>query len=266
MDVTDRVDVARTAAHAGAEVAMERFRSEVAVETKSNETDWVTNADRQAEATIRDVVRDRYPDDRIVGEEGDGPDVVPESGAVWIVDPIDGTNNYVRGIRNWTTSVAAVVDGRTVAAVNACPALGDTYVAGPSEVHRDGEPLRVSDRADPATFAVTPTIWWGRERRGEYGNATREIVERFGDLARFRSAQLTLSLIAAGALDGALTNVTVNPWDSVAGVHMVERAGGRVTDLAGEPWEVGAEGLVASNDACHDEILAAARAIDHRDD
>jgi myo-inositol-1(or 4)-monophosphatase len=267
MDASARVDVARAAARAGARVAAEQFRTDLTVETKANETDLVTRADRAAERAVVTVIRETAPREPIVGEEGTaaerGPalDAVPESGPAWIVDPIDGTNNYVRGIRNWATSVAAVVDGEPVAAVNVCPALGDTYVAGPDGARRDGEPISVSDRSDPATFAVAPTIWWDGDHREEYAAAAREIVDRFGDLARFRCAQLTLSLVAAGGLEGAITNVTVNPWDSVAGVHLVEAAGGRVTDLDGDRWTVGARGLVASNGRRHDEVLAAARAI-----
>jgi len=262
MSDRSRLAVAERAAAAGAEVAHDLFRTDLAVETKADATDYVTRADREAQRAAVGEIRESYPGDVVVGEENGAREAVPESGPAWVVDPIDGTNNYVRGIRNWATSVAAVIDGEPVAAVNACPALGDTYAAGPEGARRGADPISVTDRSDPETCTVTPTVWWDRDRRDEYAAATRSIVERFGDLARFRSAQLTLSLIAAGALDGALTNVAVDPWDAVAGVHLVERAGGRVTDLDGAPWRPGCAGLVASNGSCHGEVLAAARSID----
>jgi myo-inositol-1(or 4)-monophosphatase len=154
-----------------------------------------------------------------------------------------------------------VVDGEAVGAASVLPALGDSYVAGPDGVTRNGEPVTVSDRRDPETFSVAPTIWWPRDRRDEYATAAREIVDRFGDLVRLKSVQATLALVAAGALDGAITNVETNPWDTISGAYMVDRAGGMVTDLDGDPWHHTSRGLVASNGRAHAELLAAAREI-----
>jgi myo-inositol-1(or 4)-monophosphatase len=261
MGAQDRLSTARRAAAAGGELALELFRSDLTVETKTGKTDLVTRADREAQAAVVEAIRADHPEEPIVGEEDETAMAVPEAGPAWIVDPIDGTNNYVRGMRGWATSVAAVVDGETVAAMTVCPALGDRYVASPDGAFLDGLRLSVSDRSDPETFTVAPTIWWGFDRREEYASATRAIVTRFGDLVRLRCAQLTLAHVAAGALDGTITNVVANPWDSVAGVSLVRQAGGTVTDVAGEPWRPGATGLVASNGRCHDEVLAAARDI-----
>jgi myo-inositol-1(or 4)-monophosphatase len=261
MDAKRRVETARRAVARGGEVALESFRSDVPVETKDGKTDVVTRADRETQAAIADAIGEEFPDEPIVGEENDAPSTVPTSGPAWVVDPIDGTNNYVRGLRVWATSVAAVVDGEPVAAVNGLPAVGDTYVAGPEGVARDGESLSVSERTDPERFTVAPTIWWDFDRRGEYAAATREIVTRFGDLVRLRSAQATLAQVAAGGVDAAITNVDTNPWDTVAGAYMVERAGGTVTGLDGERWTHASEGLVASNAHRHEEVLAAACAV-----
>jgi myo-inositol-1(or 4)-monophosphatase len=256
-----RVQTARRAARQGGALALDRFRDGVAVETKAGKTDVVTSADREAQAAVVEVIREQFPEEPVVGEENDAPSVVPDSGPAWVVDPIDGTNNYVRGLRTWATSVAAVVDGDPVAAVNVCPALDDTYVAGPDRVTRNGTALSVSERTDPETFAVAPTIWWDFDRREEYARAATEIVTRFGDLVRLRCAQATLGQIAAGGIDGAITNVETNPWDTVAGAYMVERAGGTVTGLDGERWTHASEGLVASNGECHDAVLTASRHI-----
>jgi myo-inositol-1(or 4)-monophosphatase len=261
MGATERVRTARRAARAGGEVALDLFRSDLVVETKTGKTDVVTRADREAQGAVVEVIRESFPGDPIIGEEDDADGAVPASGAAWIVDPIDGTNNFVRGLRTWAASVGAVVDGEAVAAATVCPALGDTYVAGPDGVRRNDESVNVSDRSDPETCTVAPTIWWDFDHRDEYAAATAAIVSRFGDMVRLRSAQATLAEVAAGGLDGAITNVETNPWDTVAGAYMVERAGGRVTDLDGEPWTHEATGLVASNGACHDAVLAAAREI-----
>lgn len=258
---TSRVALAERAATAGGEVAHELFRTDLTVETKSGKTDMVTRADREAQRRVIEVIREEHAEDAIVGEEEDALKTVPAEGDAWVIDPIDGTNNYVRHMRTWATSVAAVRDGETVAAANVHPALGDTYVAGPDGAALNGTPVSVSDRTDPETMTVVPTIWWDFDHRDEYAAATRAIVERFGDMRRLGCAQAVLSRVASGALDGTLTNVVVNPWDSVAGVYLVEQAGGTVTDIHGDPWEPGCDGLVASNGAGHDHVLAAAREI-----
>lgn len=261
MDVADRAEVVERAARAGAEVAMDSFRSDIEVEVKSNKTDVVTQADRDAQARVIEVISESFPEEPIVGEEGDELKAVPEEGPAWVIDPIDGTANYVRGIRTWATSVAAVVDGEPVAAANILPAEGDSYVADADSVWMNGDPIEVSDRTDPETFTVVPTIWWPFDRRDEYAAAFRAIVERFGDARRIGCAQAVLGMVASGQFEGTFTNVYANPWDTVAGVHLVQLAGGTVTDVEGDPWHPGAKGLVASNGTAHDLLLEAAAEV-----
>lgn len=252
--------LAEASARAGAATAVDQFRSSLEVERKAG-GEAVTEVDRAAQAAVVERIRATAPDATIVGEEVGTADTVPADGTAWIVDPIDGTENFVRGTRRWTTSVARIEAGGPVAAANAAPAMGDTYVGRPESVTRNDEPVTVSERTDPRRFAVAPIVWWGFDRREEYTAAVRAILERFGDLRRTGSAQATLSLVAAGGLDGAVTNVAASPWDTVAGAAMVEWAGGRVTDLDGEPWRYDSDGLVASNGQCHDAVLAAARDV-----
>ena len=263
MDDTERrADLAERAARAGGAVAEGFFRRDVAVETKANKTDVVTRADRDAQRQIVATISTEYPEDAVVAEEEDELKSVPESGAAWIIDPIDGTSNFVRDIPLWTTSVAVVEDGAPVAAANVLPVLGDVYTSDGDGARLNGEPITVSDRTDPEAMAVSPTVWWSHERRDEYAAACRETVERFGDCRRYGSAQAALSMVAAGGLDGVFTNTTTNPWDTVAGVLLVEQAGGTVTDVAGDPWRHDAQGLVASNGHAHEELLEAAQAVE----
>lgn len=263
-DVAARTALAEQAARAGGTIAQETFRQGIDIETKSGKTDVVTKADRDVQRAVAATIREEYPNDTVVGEEEGERGIVPDEGAAWIVDPIDGTNNYVRGTRVWATSVAAVVDGEPVAAVNALPAMGDVYASGSDGATLNGERVATSGHTDPETMTVAPTFWWERGRRVEYAAACREIVERFADLRRYGCAQGTLSMVASGALDGAVTNLRANPWDTVAGVHMIRQAGGHVTDLDGERWRHDSDGLVASNGAAHGEVLSAARAIERR--
>ncbi|SDR42785.1 inositol monophosphatase family protein [Natronobacterium texcoconense] len=257
-----RAAVAVDAAAAGADVAADSFRGDLEVDSKDGETDLVTQADRDAQVAVAEEIRAAFPDDPIVGEEDEELKAVPEEGPAWIVDPIDGTNNYVAGIRAFGTAVAAVVDGEPVAGASVFPALSDTYRVGPAGAFRNGEPLSVSDRTDPGVSTACPTFWWDFDQRDQYGNAARALVDRFADVRRFGCAQLELAMVASGALEGAVTNLQANPWDTVAGVALVRAAGGTVTDLEGERWRHDSTGLVASNGGVHDELLEAAREID----
>jgi myo-inositol-1(or 4)-monophosphatase len=258
-DLESRAEIAAASARAGAEVAVGSFRTELEIEHKSGKTDVVTRADRRAQEAVVDRIRSSDTDATVVGEENDTAQAVPGSGTVWVVDPIDGTNNFVRGDRYWATSVACLVDGDPVAAANVLPALGDSYVGTPEGVTLNGDPVSVSDRSDPDRFAVVPTVWWGFDRREEYAAVLEAIVGRFGDLRRVGSAQASLSLLAGGTYEGVFTTVDAPAWDTVAGAALVRWAGGTVTDLDGGAWHHDTPGLVASNGRAHDELLAAAR-------
>lgn len=257
-----RADCALRAAESGGAVAAGAFREGIAVETKGEKPDVVTQADRDAQREAIATIRASFPDDPIVGEEDKERTEVPDSGPAWVVDPIDGTNNFVRGIHYWATSVAATLDGEAVAGASVCPAAGDTYLFDGDDAYRNGERLSVSDRSDPESFTVVPTVWWGFDRREEYARVCRGIVERFGDMRRFGSAQLELGLCAAGAIDAVLTNVRADPWDTMVGAALVEAAGGVVTDIDGNQWRHDSHGLIASNGEAHEKVLAAANESD----
>ncbi|WP_121744489.1 inositol monophosphatase family protein [Natronorubrum halophilum] len=254
-----RASVAVRAATAGADVADESFRTDLEVEYKDGKTDVVTQVDRDAQTTVIEVIEEAFPADPIVGEEDDALKQVPETGPAWIVDPIDGTNNFVNESRAFATAVAAVRDGEPVGAATVCPALSDTYRVGPEGAFRNEEPLSVSDCGDPEAATVCPTFWWDFDDREQYAGATRAIVERFGDMRRFGCAQLELAMVAAGTLEGTMTNLRANSWDTVAGVQLVREAGGTVTDLEGNRWRHDSTGLVASNGEIHEELRAATR-------
>jgi myo-inositol-1(or 4)-monophosphatase len=265
-DARARAAVAHRAAVDGGSVAA-TYGDDLEVATKDGRTDVVTAADGAAQERVIERIAEAYPEDPIVGEEeGDGVlDAVPGDGLAWIVDPIDGTYNYVRDMVYWATCVAVVRDGEPLAAATVLPALGERFVAGAEEVRHDGRTVSVSDRTDPATFVVTPIALppFGRRHASRAGIA--DLFERFGDVRRIGSIQITLALIASGALEGTVTASTTNPWDTVGGVHMVRLAGGTVTDADGNPWRPDSRGLVASNGTAHEELLAVAKRLDGRD-
>lgn len=251
----DRLAVARDAAQAGAERALADFRGQLEVETKADPTDVVTETDRAAQRCAVDVIESSFPDEPIVGEEADAEKDVPETGTAWIVDPIDGTSNYVRGLRLWTTAVAAIEDGEPIAAAIVAPALDDVYLAGEDGATRNGEPTDVSTADRPEVATVCPTLTWPEESDVE-GTIGANVADQFGQMRRLGSAQLELALVADGGLGAAVADVRGAPWDTVAGVHLVRASGGRVTDAAGERWRHDADSLVASNGRLHDVARA----------
>ncbi|MFW6321023.1 MAG: inositol monophosphatase family protein [Halohasta sp.] len=256
-----RAAVAERAATAGAEFAVEQFRTGIAAESKATPTDFVTEADRGAQKRVIEEITAAYPGEPIVGEEDDAPKTVPADGPAWIVDPIDGTNNFVNGIRLWGTAVAAVVDAEPVAASVVLPAVGDTYTADAETASRNGSEIEVSDVEKPELATVAPTLWWDRDHRDDYAAMTGEIVHRFDDLRRFGSAQATLAMVADGSIEAVVSDLRAPPWDSVAGVHLVRTAGGTATDVDGERWRHDSQGLVVSNNDIHEAAQAAVEGV-----
>ena len=264
MAAHDRRIVAERAAQAGAEVAAASFRRPLEVETKANPSDYVTDADRNAQQAVVDVIRRSDPEGTVVAEEDDAETEdgrsVPTEGTAWIVDPIDGTRNYVAGSRVWATSVAAIVEGETAAAATLMPAYGDDYALGPDGVTRNGAPVGPSGITEVEAFTVAPLGWWPREERDEFGRLSDVLGERFGDVRRYGCAQAVLAMVASGELEAVVATRRMQPWDAVAGAAMIERAGGTVTDAGGEPWTPESIGLVASNGEAHDALVDAATA------
>ncbi|MFW5918090.1 MAG: inositol monophosphatase family protein [Haloferacaceae archaeon] len=251
--------IGRAAAEAGAEVACRYFREGIGNAFKRDQMDPVSKADQEAQDRIVEVLTERDPSAAIVGEENDAEKTVPETGAAWIIDPIDGTNNFVRDNRLWGVSLARTVDGEPVAAVTVVPAIGDTYVAGPEGVERNGVPCSVSDRGDPASLIVAPTFGLKERDRDDYDVVTSYVHHELGDLRRLGSGQLSLAMVACGEIDAAISTVELTPWDTVAGAHMVRAGGGRVTDLAGERWRHDSDSLIATNGVVHADVVRALR-------
>lgn len=255
MDTPPRAELVARAAETGAEVALDYFRGELTVETKANKTDLVTEADRSVQASIIEEIEAVYPNEPIIAEEADNPKPVPESGPAWIIDPIDGTTNFVRGSRLWATSIAVVQDNEPVGAANMLPALGDSFTADSETSRLNDAQINVSTRRDPDTFLVAVLGWGERGDRTAYAQLADTVIQRFNDIRRAGCMQAALAFLANGEVDAAITTSDPSPWDSIAGVHLVNAAGGTVTDIDGNQWRPGSGNFVASNGLAHEEIL-----------
>ena len=253
--MNSRVQTVETAASAGASVAKSYFDSNLAVDVKSDKTDFVTTADLSAQRRVIEELRTDFTEDPIVAEEGESQKHPNSTGTCFVVDPIDGTNNFVRSIPLWATSVACLQDGECVAASTVAPLGFGTFVADERGARRDGDSISVSDRSDPELCDVVPTLWWDYDDRDQYSSVCEGITRRFADLKRYGSTQLELAFLATGQIDAVVTNRQGPAWDTVAGVHLVRQAGGTVTDIYGDRWTHQSEGLVASNGKIHEIAL-----------
>jgi histidinol-phosphatase len=232
------------------EITIRHFRSpQLAVETKPDRTP-VSAADREAEEAMRDAIARERPGEAVVGEEyGDDGG----GSARWIVDPIDGTKHFVRGIPLWATLIALERDGALAAAVVSAPALATRWWASAGEgAFANGRPIRVSSvvALEQASFSHAGV---GSFDRQGHGTALRELCGRawmeraYGDFWQHM-------LVAEGRLDFAV-EATVNLWDLAPVQLIVEQAGGRFTDFGGAARSDGGSGL-SSNGLLHEEVLA----------
>ena len=249
------LDVAVQTARAAGDVALAwTRRSGLEVEHKSGPSDLVSQADRDAEHAAREVLSRLRPDDAVVGEEAAA--TAGSTGVSWYVDPIDGTTNYLYGRDDWCVSVAAVVDGLTVAAAVLEPVPGRLTTAVPGGGTRcDGE--RVQVRRPPSLSVAVLELGLGRgERRARAGSVYGAVVPRLRDVRRGGSAAIALANVARGRAD-AVWNPGLQPWDMAAGVLLVIEAGGVVGDLDALTAGMPASGEVLAGDAATVEALRA---------
>jgi len=253
------VDVARTIAVESGEMIRAGRPDHVEVSgTKSSAQDVVTAMDLAVEAHLRARLAALRPDDAILGEEGGSS--AGTSGITWVVDPIDGTVNYLYGLPSYSVSVAAVVgapDPSTWTVVAACvhaPADGRTFVAALGRgATLDGAPIQVRVAPTLLDSLVGTGFGYRVERRVAQARVVAEVIPRVRDIRRIGSAALDLCTVASGGLD-LYYERGLSPWDLAAGQLVATEAGAQVTGLRGLP--PGTEMTVAGHPALHAELAA----------
>jgi myo-inositol-1(or 4)-monophosphatase len=217
------------------------------IDTKSTGTDMVSEMDRGAERLIVEGIRARRPNDGLLGEEGTSSEGT--TGFRWVIDPLDGTTNYLYGHPLWCVSIGIEFNGRPVVGVVDAPMLGETFVGA------DGLGASVNERSlsvstcDDLGFALIGTgFGYAPERRAEQGVVVARFVPLVRDLRRGGSAALDLCYVAAGRLDGYYER-GLNPWDACAGSVIVREAGGVATGL--NTVEPNVEMTIAGNAFVH---------------
>jgi myo-inositol-1(or 4)-monophosphatase len=203
-----------------------------AVSTKSTDTDPVTVVDTESESLIRELLATLRPDDAVLGEEEGGSLEVP-AGVRWVIDPIDGTVNFLYGIPAYSVSVGAQVDGRTVAGAVVDVARRTTYSAtrGGGAYSDDGSgPVRLKvNTIDKVGLALVATgFGYGSGRRQVQGKLIASLLPHIRDVRRIGSAALDLCMVATGGVDAHFEH-GLSPWDWAAGSLIAEEAGAVVT-------------------------------------
>jgi histidinol-phosphatase len=258
-DLADDLALALDLAAAADMITIGRFRAvDLAVETKPDLTP-VTDADRAVEQAIRDILASRRAEDAVVGEEYGDTAGADGSRRRWIVDPIDGTKNFVRGAPVWATLIALQVDGETVVGVVSAPALGRRWWAargsGAFVAENDAEPRRctVSKVAalDDAFLSYSSLTGWAERGKLEGLLDLSQRVWRTRAFGDFWSHML----VAEGVVDVSC-EPEVSLWDLAALQPIVEEAGGSFTDLSGVARPDGGS-VLCSNGLLHDATLAA---------
>ncbi len=232
-DPVDLRDLALAAARRVAPELRRQAGSTPSDTTKSSATDLVTAADRWSEERIVHTLLDARPADGVLGEEG--ATVEGSSGVRWVIDPIDGTTNFVYGLPGYTVSIGAELDGELVAGVILDPYSGEEFAAARGVgATRDGRPIRVNRSPGLETALVATGFGYQPGRRAAQAQVLVDVLPRVRDIRRSGGAAHDLTCVACGRVD-AYFERGLNPWDIAAGTVIVTEAGGRVTDLDGHP-------------------------------
>jgi len=250
--------VALLAARTGAALVREQFGVTVTADYKSD-ANPVTAVDRSSEEQVLKVLRDHYPHDAVLAEEGGG--TYPIEGRVWLVDPLDGTVNFVHSIPHVAVSVALWIDGEAAVGVVIDPLRHEEFSASQWGGSYLGEhPIAVSREPELSHSLIATGFPYDRNLHADsYAINLGAVLGKAQGIRRMGSAALDLAWVAAGLYDG-YWEFALQPWDMAAGVLIVTEAGGAVTNPAGERLQLIDNGVIVSNGHIHQELLNALRA------
>ncbi|MDQ5823133.1 MAG: inositol monophosphatase [Chloroflexota bacterium] len=245
----------RTAAEAAklaGQVILKHFGRSVTQETKTSTRDIVTEVDLEAESIIVSNLRQHYPSVPILSEESSNK---VAGDTLWIVDPLDGTTNFVRGIELFSVAICLSVNSAPVVGVVYQPILDQLFTA---EVgvgsFLNGTRISVSKTTKLEDFTIASNMSYADPDRSIILENIRRQMQVVAGIRLFLAIQLDLSMVARGSLDAAL-GYSTSPWDVAAGCALVREAGGVVTNWEGGNWTVDDRNFVASNGKDHDSIL-----------
>ena len=251
--------LARAVALEAADLVCRARRSgPVAATTKSTVTDMVTEYDRASERLIVDRLLAARPDDGILGEEG--ADTAGSSGIRWLIDPIDGTTNYLYGLPGYAVSIAAHDQDGGLVGVVAVPTTDELFAGlRGGGATCNGQPIRCSDRRDLATSLVATGFSYDPDRRRQHAERIARLIDKVRDIRRLGAAAVDLCSVASGRVD-AYVEQHLQPWDLAAGAIIATEAGCRLGSLDGGP--ITPESTLAATPAIFDALVELIAACD----
>jgi len=250
-------EMAKIAREAGA-LLMGHFARRVKIEYKGD-VDLVTIADRESEKLILGRIRAQWPKHDLVGEEG--ARIETGSDYRWYIDPLDGTTNFAHGYPVFCVSLAIEHKGKRAAGVVYDPTRDEMFVAEAGRgAYLNDQPISVSRTSNLAECLVSTGFPSHKRHKNPNIYFYHQITLRTHGVRRAGSAALDLCCVAAGRFDG-FWEFNLNPWDTAAGVLVVEEAGGRVSDFRGDAFQSNSRETLATNGLVHDAMLAEFQAI-----
>jgi myo-inositol-1(or 4)-monophosphatase len=248
--VNPDLELAERAARAAGEVLLSYYgRAPEGLASRTSATGPVSDADREAERVIRELLEAERPDDGLVGEEGSRSS--GDSGRRWVVDPLDGTVNFLYGLRAWGVSVALEDEEGLAVGVVFNPVSRECFAAERGKgATLNGQPIHVTGCRSLDRAMVATGFSYESERRAEQAEILVRLLPRIRDLRRAGAAALDLAYVAAGRADSFYER-GLKRWDEAAGLLLVHEAGGVTADLEGEPHGV----VAAATQELLDELL-----------
>ena len=243
------------AVEAGAVELRRFFNGSFTISSKSSINDLVTEADHASEKAIFKVIQDKFPDHFILSEETGA--IVHDSNIKWIIDPIDGTINFANGIPICCVSIGVEKDGQMILGAVYNPFMNEMYIAekGKGATLNDKK-ITVSDKDDLLrSCLVTGFPYQYLDAANGPLQIFEKLIRKAIPVRRLGSAALDLCWTATGRFDGFYEH-KLQAWDSAAGFLMVEEAGGKVTDLQGNPYSPYQPGIIATNGKIHSALQA----------
>jgi myo-inositol-1(or 4)-monophosphatase len=255
------LSLAVDAAHAAGALLLGRFqRPATGVERKSSETDMVSDADRDAEGLIRDMVMASRPADGMLGEEGG--DVAGDSGLRWVVDPLDGTTNFLYGLPIWSVSIACEDESGGLAGVVFDPCRDEMFAAQRGRgASLNGRPIATSRNDDLSRALIGTGFAYAPAARLRQAQVLAELLAHVRDIRRGGSAAVDLAWVACGRLDGYY-ELGTRHWDRAAGMLLVQEAGGVATPLGRNVGD--GEGALAAGAALYPALSELVEGALHR--
>ena len=247
------LETATKAAQAAGEVLLRYFQMPDIERVTKGDLSFSTAADLEAEKVVEEIIMSAQPDHGFLGEEGTLKN--PDSEYQWIVDPLDGTSNFVSGIPLFAASIALVKNNMPVIGVVNAPAINEFFVA---EVGKgatcNGKPIHVS-KEQASTGIVLFGIGHEKEDHRRAHKIFSEAKNYFRSARLFGCASLDLAHVARGAAEGYVMCTGVSPWDYAAGNLLITEAGGKVSDYDGKSCDLTCSHFIATNGVTHDEFL-----------